>query len=110
LLTGNASVAAHLPISWRRNGRLPAPQAIELTGVEGPAAVLAGSVAQQTVEQLEYFGQKNEIVAIDLTRVLEGDDVGSSALVAANRAIKAGHAIAIATTAPQDEVEHLQRI
>lgn len=109
LLTGNASVAAHLPTPWRRDGRLPVSQAAELAGVDGPAAVLAGSVAPRTVEQLEHFGRENEIVTIDLARVLEGDEVSGSVLAAADRAIEAGRAIAIATTAPQEQVEHLQR-
>lgn len=109
LLTGNASVAAHLPTSWRRGGKLASAEAAELPGVEGPAVVLAGSVAPRTAEQLAHFGRHNEVFTIDLARVMEGEDVLASALASADRAIGAGQAIAIATMAPQEEVERLQR-
>ncbi|WP_296736702.1 3-oxo-tetronate kinase [Mesorhizobium sp.] len=108
LLTGNASVAAHLPTSWRRSGKLANPQVAELPGVDGPAVVLAGSVAPRTAEQLAHFGQQNEVVTVDLSRVMDGADVLASTLASANVAIGAGRAIAIATMAPQDEVERLQ--
>ncbi|TPL54313.1 3-oxo-tetronate kinase [Mesorhizobium sp. B2-4-6] len=108
LLTGNASVAAHLPTSWRCGGKLACPEAAALPGVEGPAMVLAGSVAPRTAEQLAHFGRHNEVVTIDLGRVMEGEDLLASALASADRAIGAGQAIAIATMAPQDEVERLQ--
>ncbi|MDW6023822.1 3-oxo-tetronate kinase [Mesorhizobium sp. BAC0120] len=108
LLTGNASVAAHLPTSWRRDGKLADPQPAELPAVEGPAVVLAGSVAPRTAEQLADFGRQNEVVTIDLSRVMGGEDVLAPALLSADRAISSGRAIAIATMAPQDEVERLQ--
>ncbi|WP_181179185.1 3-oxo-tetronate kinase [Mesorhizobium sp. B2-7-1] len=108
LMTGNASVVAHLPTSWRRSGRLANPQAAELPGVEGPAVVLAGSVAPRTAEQLDHFGRENEIVSVDLARLMEGEDLGAPVLASANRAIAANRPIAIATMAPQQEVERLQ--
>lgn len=108
LFTGNASVAAHLPTSWRRSGRFTQARAAELPAVDGPAVVLAGSVAPRTAEQLEHFGRSSEIFPVDLSRVIEGEDVLCPAMAAADRAIGQGRAIAIATTAPQDEVEHLQ--
>lgn len=111
LLTGNASVAAHLPTAWRRDGRLLEAQTAELPGIDGPAAVLAGSVAPHTAEQLTNFGRANEVLTIDLARVLggEGDVVLRFATAAAARAIAEARPIAIATTAPQEEVERLQR-
>jgi len=108
LMTGNASVAAHLPTSWRRSGRLANPQAAELPGIDGPAVILAGSVAPRTAEQLDHFGRHNEIVPVDLERLLEGEDLQAQVLASASRAIEANQAIAIATMAPQDEVERLQ--
>jgi len=108
LLTGNASIAAHLPTSWRRSGKLANPLAAELPGVDGPAVVLAGSVAPRTAEQLGHFARLNEVVTIDLVRVMEGEDALASSLASAGRAINAGRAIAIATMAPQDEIERLQ--
>jgi uncharacterized protein YgbK (DUF1537 family) len=108
LLTGNASVAAHLPTSWRRSGKLAVPKAAELPAVEGPAVVLAGSVAPHTAEQLAHFGRQNEVVTVDLSRVMKGEDVLAGVLASANLAIGSGRAIAVATMAPQDEVERLQ--
>ena len=107
-MTGNASVAAHLPVAWRRAGRLEAAAASYLPGVAGPAAILAGSVAAQTAGQLEHFGRRNEVLYVDLSRVFAGEDIEAECLAAAARAIAAGRAIAIATTAPQSEVERLQ--
>ena len=108
LMTGNASVAAHLPTAWRRAGRLAVAQAADLPAVAGPAAVLAGSVAERTAEQLEHFGRNNQVLYVDLSRVFAGEDVRVECLDAAAKAIAAGRAIAIATTAPQSEVERLQ--
>jgi len=108
LLTGNSSVAAHLPTVWRRAGLLGEEGVAGLPPVDGPAAVLAGSVAARTAEQLAQFGRRNEVLTIDLSSVLAGDDVLASAMGAAGRAIGEGRPIAIATTVPQDEVERLQ--
>lgn len=108
LMTGNASVAAHLPAAWRRAGRLKVAQTSYLPAVDGPAAILAGSVAARTAEQLEHFGRRNEVVYVDLSRVFAGEDMQAECLAAAAGAIAAGRAIAIATTAPQSEVERLQ--
>ncbi|TIV15815.1 MAG: hypothetical protein E5V95_24880, partial [Mesorhizobium sp.] len=55
-----------------------------------------------------HFGRQNEVITIDLARVMEGEDLLASAVEPADRAISAGQAIAIATMAPQDEVERLQ--
>ena len=108
LMTGNASVAAHLPTAWRRTGRLKTAQASYLPAVAGPAAILAGSVAARTAEQLEHFGRGNEVLYVDLSRVFAGEDVQTECLSAAARAIADERTIAIATTAPQSEVERLQ--
>ncbi|WP_442579993.1 3-oxo-tetronate kinase [Mesorhizobium sp. ASY16-5R] len=109
LLTGNASVAAHLPPAWRRAGRLTRADVAELPGVDGPAAILAGSVAPRTADQLADFGRDNEVVTIDLSEVLAGVDVLGATLATARRAIDRGRPIAIATMAPQEEVARLQQ-
>ncbi|MGP2491975.1 3-oxo-tetronate kinase [Mesorhizobium sp. PUT5] len=108
LMTGNASIAAHLPSAWRRAGRLKVAQASYLPAVAGPAAILAGSVAARTAEQLEHFGRANEVLYVDLSRVFAGDDMRAECLAAAARSIADQRTIAIATTAPQSEVERLQ--
>jgi uncharacterized protein YgbK (DUF1537 family) len=109
LLTGNASVAAHLPTVWRRSGKLNETTPAELAAVDGPAAILAGSVAPRTAEQLVEFGKQGEIFTVDLSRVLAGEAVAAATLSAAIHAIRGNRSIAIATTVPQEEVERLQR-
>ena len=69
--------------------------------------MLAGSVADRTIEQLARFAQKNPLMTIDLASAFAGQDV-----VAEAHAFAASHLpdemIAIATTAPQAAVEALQ--
>lgn len=108
LFTGNASVAAHLPSAWRRRGKLGEPETITLPAIDGPAAILAGSVAPRTAEQLAEFAKRGEMFTVDLSAVLAGEDIAAQALSAAQRAIADGTPIAIVTTAPQETVENLQ--
>jgi uncharacterized protein YgbK (DUF1537 family) len=109
LLTGNASVAAHLPTVWRRSGLLPQAVPVTLPGVDGPAAILAGSVAPHTAAQLAEFGKQGTVFTVDLAEVLAGVDVAGAAMASAVDAIGHDRPFAIATTVPQDEVERLQR-
>src|SRR5262245_41928264 len=56
LMTGGSSVAVYYPELWRARGLIgPAPAAAALPGMAGNAAVLAGSCADRTLEQLEHF-------------------------------------------------------
>jgi uncharacterized protein YgbK (DUF1537 family) len=109
LMTGNSSVVAHLQPAWLAHGLLKADDLApaSLPAVSGPAAVLAGSVADRTIEQLERFSHDNPLLSIDLASAFAGVDV-----VAQARAFAAQHLpdamIAIATTAPQATVEALQ--
>jgi len=110
LMTGNSSVAAHLPPAWLAHGLLKSDDlvAASLPAVEGPAAVLAGSVADRTIEQLERFAGNNPLLTIDLARAFSGGDVLAQARAFAERHLP-GAMIAIATTAPQATVEALQQ-
>lgn len=110
LMTGNSSVVAHLPAAWMACGLLNrddlAPAS--LPAVSGPAAVLAGSVADRTIEQLDRFSHDNPLLSIDLASVFAGADVMAQARAFAEQHLP--HAmIAIATTAPQATVEALQQ-
>jgi len=80
----------------------------KLPAVEGPAAVLAGSVADRTAEQLDRFARHHPLLSIDLGKALAGADVVGEARAFAARHLP-GEMIAIATTAPQGEVEALQK-
>jgi uncharacterized protein YgbK (DUF1537 family) len=83
--------------------------AASLPAIEGPAAVLAGSVADRTIEQLERFAQNNPLLTIDLASAFSGADVVAEARAFAQRHLP-GAMIAIATTAPQATVEALQQV
>jgi uncharacterized protein YgbK (DUF1537 family) len=110
LMTGNSSVAAHLPPAWLAHGLVRTGDLIaaSLPAVDGPAAVLAGSVADRTIEQLARFAANNPLLTIDLAKAFAGADVVAEARAFAQRHLP-GAMIAIATTAPQATVEALQQ-
>jgi 3-dehydrotetronate 4-kinase len=108
LMTGNSSVAAYLPPAWRRRGILADEPTITcLPGVDGPAAVLAGSCADRTVEQLRQFETSRPVLWLDLRDSFGGEDCSTRALAWAEQRIADGP-VAIATTAPPDMVTALQ--
>ncbi|UVK55297.1 four-carbon acid sugar kinase family protein [Mesorhizobium sp. AR02] len=110
LMTGNSSVVAHLPPAWLAHGLVTSTDllAASLPAVDGPAAVLAGSVADRTIEQLDRFAHKNPLLTIDLAGAFAGKDVIAEAHAFAERHLPDAM-IAIATTAPQATVEALQQ-
>jgi len=109
LMTGNSSVAAHLPPAWLKHGLVNSGDLVpaSLPAVDGPAAVLAGSVADRTIEQLGRFAGNNPLLTIDLASAFAGVDVIAEARAFAERHLPDAM-IAIATTAPQATVEALQ--
>jgi uncharacterized protein YgbK (DUF1537 family) len=108
LLTGNSSVTAHLPPLWFERGVIAAPSPIRLDGVDGPGAVLVGSLAQQTAAQLDHFARSNRVITIDVERAYAGDDVVSEAKRFAQASLSAGKDFAISTALPQARVDALQ--
>ena len=65
LMTGGASVAAYYPPLWAARGWMrPANQA-PIPGQPGPAAVLAGSCADRTREQVAVFARNHEVLSLD---------------------------------------------
>ena len=109
LMTGNSSIAAHLPPVWRARGLLPDTPPTALPGVDGPAAVLAGSVADRTAAQLDHFERDHPVIRLDLAEAFAGADLVELALAAARPHLAEGRAIAVATTASQDAVAALQQ-
>lgn len=108
LLTGNSSVTAHLPPLWFKSGLVPAPAPVRLDGVEGPGAVLVGSLADQSAAQLDHFGQSNDVLTIDVEQAYAGRAVVSEAKRFAASATAAGRDFAISTALPRERVEALQ--
>jgi len=109
LLTGNSSVAAHLPAAWRRRGLLgweirPEPS----LAAGGNGLVLSGSCAGRTAEQLEHFGRRHPVLQLDLDRSLAGEDVVQVAVEWAKERIGAGP-VAISTTEDSTRVAARQK-
>lgn len=104
LMTGNSSIAAHYPALWRQHGWLEGASApTALPAVFGAAAVLAGSCAERTIEQLRAFEQQRPVLWIDVERAIDGADVVSEAMAWARDHLAEGP-VAIATSAAADTV------
>jgi len=110
LLTGNSSVAAHLPPLWFRNGLLAPPAQARLDGVDGPGAVLVGSLAEQSASQLEHFGRSHEVFTVDIERACAGGDVAEEAKRFARAAVDRGQDFAISTAMSKEKVDALQAL
>lgn len=108
LLTGNSSVAAYLPPLWLEHGLVQPPSPITLDGVDGPGAVLVGSVAAQSAAQLEHFGASNAVCTLDIARAYAGYDLVAEARAFAEKAVADGHDFAISTALPQMRIDALQ--
>lgn len=109
LLTGNSSVAAHLPTAWMERGLLARADLVpaRLPSIDGPAAVLAGSVADRTIEQLARFAVAHPVLTIDLGRAFSGENVVAEAVAFARQHLTE-RPFGIATSAPQAVVTALQ--
>lgn len=109
LMTGGSSVAVYYPPLWRTRGWIgPEPAAARLPVPRGQAAVLAGSCADRTFEQLEHFGARNPVLMLDLVRAADGHDLAAEALAWAADRVAAGP-LAIAISARPEPVAALQK-
>jgi 3-dehydrotetronate 4-kinase len=108
LLTGNSSVAGHLPPIWCEKGLAEARPVVSLPGVDGPGAVLVGSLAAQSAEQLARFSSIGAVLNVDVSRAYAGHNVVAEARQFAAEAIASGRDFAINTALPQEQVERLQ--
>jgi 3-dehydrotetronate 4-kinase len=108
LLTGNSSIAAHLPRVWREERLLQADTSVDpLPGISGNAAILVGSCAERTAAQLAYFEQSHPVLRLDLADVFAGEDLVKRAMAWAAQHIDNGP-IAVSTAADTAEVARLQ--
>jgi 3-dehydrotetronate 4-kinase len=108
LLTGNSSIAAHLPRVWRHEGLLqPEPSVDPLPGISGHAAILVGSCAERTAAQLAHFERSNPVLRLDLADGFAGGDLVERATAWAAQHIDKGP-VAISTAADAAEVARLQ--
>jgi uncharacterized protein YgbK (DUF1537 family) len=65
VMTGGASVAAYYPPLWAARGWMQPGNQPPIPGQPGPAAVLAGSCADRTREQVAVFARNHEVLSLD---------------------------------------------
>jgi 3-dehydrotetronate 4-kinase len=107
LMTGGSSVAVYYPDLWRTRGLVDRRSSSSLPAVDGLAAVLAGSCAERTAEQLAHFGRSRPVLRIDLATVDEDPGAADRAIGWAASRIASGP-VAITTAAPPDAVAAIQ--
>ena len=109
LITGGSGVAMGLAENFRRAGLLPLrsdPGA--LPGVEGPAAVLAGSCSRATLGQVAFAREQVPSLALDPLATPDAAALAAHALAWADDRLGAVPVV-IAASAPPDAVAALQQ-
>ncbi|TWF59182.1 3-oxo-tetronate kinase [Neorhizobium alkalisoli] len=71
LLTGGSGIAIGLPSNFIRSGRAKG-SLTPFTGVEGPAAILAGSCSSATRRQISTHAQNHPVLALDIDAIMAG--------------------------------------
>jgi uncharacterized protein YgbK (DUF1537 family) len=108
LMTGNSPILQHLAPIWRVRGWLGEQTApIALPAVGGAGVVLAGSVADRTLEQLAAFERERPVLRIDLATAESVERTVGGALQWAGSHLGSGP-VAIATSATPDQVAIVQ--
>jgi uncharacterized protein YgbK (DUF1537 family) len=109
LMSGNSTIAGYYPAVWRRQGLLEGQDGPATLGrVDGPGVVLAGSCAEQTLEQLETFKRSGRpVLSIDLLDAIAGTDVVGPAIEWAHQRMLHGE-VGVTTAAPVQKVSEVQ--
>ena len=107
LMTGGSSVAEYYLDLWRERGLIGAEPPMQLPSVEGRAAVIAGSCAERTLEQLRHFSQDHAVLTLDVMEAATDPAAVERTLDWAKAHLDAGP-IAIATSAQPDTVAAVQ--
>ncbi|MBD8556157.1 four-carbon acid sugar kinase family protein [Rhizobium sp. CFBP 8762] len=71
LLTGGSGIAVGLPSNFIRSGRSKG-RLTPFSGIEGPAAILAGSCSFATRRQIAIHAQYHPVLALDIDAVMAG--------------------------------------
>jgi uncharacterized protein YgbK (DUF1537 family) len=71
LVTGGSSVAAYYPALWQAAGWTRPDSPDKVPAVHGPGAVLAGSCAERTREQVAQFSETHPVLSLDPLEPLE---------------------------------------
>jgi 3-dehydrotetronate 4-kinase len=105
LLTGGSGIAIGLPSNFIRNGRARG-SATPFTGVDGPAAILAGSCSLATRRQIAAYGHNHAVLALDIDAVMAGTMATEEIVVFVEQ--HAGDAPLVYSSDDPAEVELLQ--
>ena len=109
LVTGGSGVAMGLPENFRRAGLLQTTEAGALPGIEGHAAVLAGSCSRATLFQIGAARDRLPTLELDALATPDAAALADQALTwAAGRLSDAP--VLIAASAPPDKVAALQSL
>lgn len=72
LITGGSGIASGLPRNFIRSGHAGGTTAA-FAGVDGPAAILAGSCSRATLAQIEVHSKDHPTLVIDVQAVMRGE-------------------------------------
>jgi uncharacterized protein YgbK (DUF1537 family) len=107
LMTGGSSVAVYYPQFWRARGEIEGAETLPLPKIDGLAAVLAGSCAERTEEQIRAFEQHRPVLRLAVEDIMADPATVEQAL-SWSRAHLAAGPVTIATTSPPDRVAAAQ--
>ncbi len=110
LMTGGSTVAESYARLWRDKGLLgPAAGVPSLPGVAGHGAVLAGSCAERTFEQLEHFAEHHPVLMLEPVFGVRRERAMADEAIAWATTRLAEGPVAIAVSSRPAEVAALQR-
>ncbi len=110
LMTGGSTVCETYAALWRQRGLLgPALPLAPLPRIEGYGAVLAGSCAERTFEQLENFRSRHPVLMLDPAAGLGRETAFAAEAVAWAAPLLASGPLAIAVSSRPAEVAALQK-
>jgi uncharacterized protein YgbK (DUF1537 family) len=110
LMTGGDAIPIYFArLRRERDGISCDPDAAQpLEHIEGHGAVIAGSCADATIEQLDFFEKHHPVLRIDILKAAEDDRVVEHSIDWASDRLKRGP-IAISTSTTPDKVATIQK-
>jgi uncharacterized protein YgbK (DUF1537 family) len=108
LMTGGSTVVEHYGRHWRERGVLSAREPPPLPKARGHGAVLAGSCAERTFEQLATFGRQHPVLMLDPVDGLGAEEALALRALQWARPLMESGPFAIAVSSGPEEVARLQ--
>jgi 3-dehydrotetronate 4-kinase len=99
LITGGSGIALGLPRNFIRTGAAQG-RTTAFSGVDGPAAILAGSCSRATLAQIEAHARTNPVLAVDVSAVMTGT-LGADAIVAFVQSHNKASPLAYSSSSPE---------